>query len=152
MGRIRRSFDIQFKMKVCEAIERGDRAVLEICREFQLQRAVVEGWMKKYLRGDLTPKSKTRESDYERDLAYTKELVSGLTNDEKYAEENRTLFSSWLEEPIADSLSAARALEPIWSVADATPGRFDDALSRARERVRGILDELDIPTPKELDR
>lgn len=79
MGRIRRSFDIQFKMKVCEAIERGDRTVLEICREFQLQRAVVEGWVKKYLRGDLAPKSKTRESDYEREIEKLRAKVGELT-------------------------------------------------------------------------
>jgi propane monooxygenase small subunit len=92
------------------------------------------------------------EADYERDLAYTRDLVSGLTNDEKHGQENRKLFSSWLEVPIAEAISAARALEPIWSEADNTPGTFDEALTRARERVRGILDELDIPTPKELDR
>jgi propane 2-monooxygenase small subunit len=62
------------------------------------------------------------------------------------------VISSWLEVPIAESLSAARALEPIWSEAESTPGTFDEALTRARERVRGILDELDVPTPKELDR
>jgi transposase-like protein len=62
MGRIRRSFDIQFKMKVCGAIDAGQRTVLEICREFQLQRPVVEGWLKKYVRGDLAPRSKTKES------------------------------------------------------------------------------------------
>jgi propane monooxygenase small subunit len=92
------------------------------------------------------------EADYERDLAYTRDLVSGLTHDDKHGEANQKLFSSWLEVPIAEAISAARGLEPIWSEADNTPGTFDDALTRARERVRGILDELDIPTPKELDR
>lgn len=79
MGRIRRSFDIQFKMKVCEAIDRGDRSVLEVCREFQLQRAVVEGWLKKYVRGDLAPKSKTKESDYEREIEKLRAKVGELT-------------------------------------------------------------------------
>ena len=31
MGRIRRSFDISFKIRVCEAIDRGERTVLEVC-------------------------------------------------------------------------------------------------------------------------
>jgi hypothetical protein len=40
MGRIRRSFDIQFKIRVCEAIEAG-KPIPELCREYQLQRAVI---------------------------------------------------------------------------------------------------------------
>lgn len=91
------------------------------------------------------------ESDFERDLGYTMELITGLTHDEKYAEENRRLLEQWLAEPIAQSLQAARSLAPIWSEAG-SPVSFEDTLSRARERVRGILTELDIPTPKELDR
>ncbi|HWE08973.1 MAG TPA: aromatic/alkene monooxygenase hydroxylase subunit beta [Solirubrobacteraceae bacterium] len=91
------------------------------------------------------------ESDFERDLGYTIELVNGLTHDEKYAEENRKLFSRWLAEPIAQSLRAAKALEPIWSETESAPVSFKDVLSRCRERVRGILKDLEIPTPKELD-
>jgi transposase-like protein len=79
MGRIRRSFDIQFKMKVCGAIDAGQRTVLEICREFQLQRPVVEGWLKKYVRGDLAPRSKTKESDYEREIEKLRAKVGELT-------------------------------------------------------------------------
>jgi propane 2-monooxygenase small subunit len=91
------------------------------------------------------------ESDFERDLAYTKDLVDGLTHDEQYAEENRELFSRWLAEPIALSLRAARSLEAIWTQAEHIPVSFEETLARARERVRGILGELNIPTPKELD-
>lgn len=91
------------------------------------------------------------ESDFDRDLAYTKELVTGLTHDDKHGEENRKLFSRWLSEPIAMSLRAAKSLAPIWSEAEHAPVSFEETLTRARERVREILREVDIPTPKELD-
>ena len=78
MGRIRRSFDIQFKIKVCEAIEGGQSTIPEVCREFQLQRAVVEGWLKKYTRGDLSPRAKTKESDYEREIEKLRSKVGEL--------------------------------------------------------------------------
>jgi propane monooxygenase small subunit len=91
------------------------------------------------------------EADFERDLSYTKELIGGLTSDDKYGEENRELISGWLSEPIALGLKAAGALEGIWDQAEYTPVSFEDSLSRVRERVRAILTELEIPTPKELD-
>jgi len=61
------------------------------------------------------------------------------------------LFSRWLSVPIAASLQAARSLAPIWSKVEHSPVSFEDTLSRARERTREILGELEIPTPKELD-
>jgi propane monooxygenase small subunit len=68
------------------------------------------------------------ESDFERDLAYTKELLGGLTHDEQHGAENRELFSRWLSEPIAMSLRAARSLAPIWSEAEHSPVSFEDML------------------------
>ena len=91
------------------------------------------------------------ESDFDRDLAYTKELVTGLTHDEQHGEENAERFSRWLSEPIAMSLRAASSLGAIWSEAEHTPVSFEETLTRARKRVHEILRELDIPTPKELD-
>lgn len=92
------------------------------------------------------------EGDFERDLGYTKEMVSGLTHDEKYGDENRQTLSGWLAEPIAMAVDGARALAEVWKQAEHTPVSFDEAFARARDRTRGILDELDIPTPKELDK
>ncbi len=79
MGRIRRSFDIQFKLKVCEAIDSGERSVLDVCREFQIQRPVVEGWFKKFLKGDLAPKEKSREGNMEREIEKLRAKVGELT-------------------------------------------------------------------------
>jgi propane monooxygenase small subunit len=91
------------------------------------------------------------ESDFERDLGYTKDMVSGLTEDERYGSENQKLFSRWLSEPISQALTAANALGQIWSQTEHCPVPFDQALSRARDRVRALVNELNIPTPKELD-
>ena len=63
MGRIRRSFDISFKIRVCETIDRGERSVLEVCREYQVQRPVVEGWLQRFVQCELEPKKfETTES------------------------------------------------------------------------------------------
>jgi propane monooxygenase small subunit len=91
------------------------------------------------------------ESDFERDLAYTKELIRGLTYDERYAAANRALLRDWLSEPIAMSLWAARSLAPVWSEAEHSPVSFTSELTRVRERLRAILVELDIQPPDELD-
>ncbi len=91
------------------------------------------------------------ESDLERDLAYTKDLIGGLTHDEQHGAENIERCGEWLSRWIPASLKAARSLEPIWSEAEHSPVTFEDSLARTRERAREILGELDIPTPKELD-
>jgi len=91
------------------------------------------------------------ESDFDRDLGYTKELIGGLARDEQHGAHNIETIGGWLARWIEQSLAAARALEPIFTQAEHSPVTFEDTLSRARERVRETLGELDIPTPKELD-
>jgi propane monooxygenase small subunit len=91
------------------------------------------------------------ESDLERDLAYTNELIGGLTGDKEHGRQNIEVFGRWLSDWIPVSLAAARSLAPIFSEAENSPVTFEDTLARARERVRETLGELDIPTPKELD-
>ena len=80
MGRIRRTFDIGFKIKVCEAIDEGSKTVLDICRQYQLQRPVVEGWFQKFVRGDLKPKAlESAESAQAREIEKLKAKVGELT-------------------------------------------------------------------------
>lgn len=67
MGRIRRKFDVQFKIQVCEAIEAG-KSIPELCREYQLARAVIEGWLKRYTRGELQAKLGDRPGEQEREI------------------------------------------------------------------------------------
>jgi propane monooxygenase small subunit len=90
------------------------------------------------------------ESDFDRDLAYTTVLLNDLVGDEQYGQENAALFGEWLARWIPASLGAARALEPIFAQAESPGMSFADALARARSRTDLLLEELDIPKPKEL--
>lgn len=92
------------------------------------------------------------ESDFDRDLAYTADLLGGLAHDSRYAEANRRLFTRWLTVWGAASLRAARSIAPVFSQAERSPGDFDDALARARARLREILRSLDIQAPDSLER
>lgn len=68
MGKIRRKFDVSFKIQVCQRIEAGVQSVAEICRDNQLQRAVVEGWLQRYTAGTLSSKTNDREKELERQV------------------------------------------------------------------------------------
>jgi propane monooxygenase small subunit len=92
------------------------------------------------------------ESDFERDLAYTKDLIGPLATDEQHADHNQKVFAKWLSEWVPASVAAAKALEPLWSEPGQQAVTFEQAFGRAKDRVRGILGELNIATPEELDR
>lgn len=79
MGKIRRKFDVQFKTKVCQSIEAGVCTVLDICREHQLQRPVVEGWLKRHISGGLVATPGCRERDLERENEKLKAKIGELT-------------------------------------------------------------------------
>lgn len=79
MGKIRRKFDIQFKIRVCQSIEAGLHTVAEIGREHQLQRAVIEGWMSRYVAGTLQAKSVDRQSELERENEKLRAKIGELT-------------------------------------------------------------------------
>ena len=79
MGKIRRKFDIQFKVQVCQAIEAGSHTVLSICQEHQLQRPVVEAWLSRYLAGSLIAKTSNREAELARENEKLKAKIGELT-------------------------------------------------------------------------
>lgn len=79
MGKIRRKFDVQFKIQVCQAIEAGTHTVADVCRDHQLQRPVVEGWMKRYVAGALTAKAGDRELELQRENEKLKAKIGELT-------------------------------------------------------------------------
>jgi len=79
MGKIRRKFDVRFKIQVCERIESGVESVAEICRDNQIQRAVVDGWMRRYGSGTLTAKASDREKELERETEKLKAKIGELT-------------------------------------------------------------------------
>lgn len=79
MGKIRRKFDVSFKVQVCQRIEAGLQQVTEVCHENQLQRAVVEGWLQRYTAGTLVPKSSDRQKELERENEKLKAKIGELT-------------------------------------------------------------------------
>jgi transposase-like protein len=79
MGKIRRKFDIQFKIRVCETIRGGLATVSEVCREYQLSRTVVDRWLVAFDDGTLTERSRIRERELERENERLKAKVGELT-------------------------------------------------------------------------
>ncbi len=87
----------------------------------------------------------------ERDLRYTRAMFEALVNDREFAQHNAETMRSWLQTWVPRCISAARALQPLWSQPDAKPARFEDALDRVKNRFSGIVSDLGLPTPKELN-
>ena len=88
----------------------------------------------------------------ERDLRYTRAMFELLANDREFAAENNRIMEGWLNEWVPAAIGAARALQPLWSQPDLKPPRFEDSLDRAKSRFAGIVTDLGLETPKELDR
>ena len=79
MGKIKRSFDVQFKTRVCEAIRSGSMTAAEACREYQLSRTAVDRWLSAYDAGRLGERASTRERELERENERLKAKVGELT-------------------------------------------------------------------------
>ena len=90
------------------------------------------------------------ESDFERDLGYTKVLLGLLTSDAEHGEANKKLLAEWLSTWVPQSLAAIAPLEALWSGLDHGGQRFSDACGEVKERAKGIYSELEIESPKEL--
>ena len=68
MGKIKRTFDVQFKAQVVQAIQSGTHTVKEICQEHQLQKQTVERWVERYSMGKLVDRPSLREKTLEREV------------------------------------------------------------------------------------
>jgi len=88
----------------------------------------------------------------ERDLRYTTAIFEPLSNDREFAEHNSRIMNTWLADWTGQAITAARAMQPLWSQPDSKPGRFEDALDRVKSRFAGIVEELSLDIPKELER
>jgi propane monooxygenase small subunit len=89
------------------------------------------------------------EGDYDRDLRYTRELFSLLSNDPTHGSANRSTMNGWLSKYVPMSLKAARALQPIWSQPLDKPISFDHALAKSRARLDKIASDLHLTLPSE---
>ena len=79
MGKIRRKFDESFKIQVCQQVEAGIQTVAQICRDNQIQRPVVDGWLRRHAEGTLITNSKNRERELERENEKLRAKVGELT-------------------------------------------------------------------------
>jgi propane monooxygenase small subunit len=70
--------------------------------------------------------------------------------DKEFAEHNKATMQSWLSTWVPRCIAAARTMQPLWSLPDAKPPRFEDGLDRVKSRFGGILSDLGLRTPKEL--
>ncbi|AKE92186.1 aromatic/alkene monooxygenase hydroxylase subunit beta [Rhodococcus aetherivorans] len=94
----------------------------------------------------------TGEHDYDRDLAYTRNLFRLLTRDEQFGESNRELFGTWLATWVPRCLDAARALQPIWSQPADKAVTFASSLEAAEAKFRSLLEDIGLDIAKELDK
>ncbi|WP_214108646.1 aromatic/alkene monooxygenase hydroxylase subunit beta [Acrocarpospora catenulata] len=93
----------------------------------------------------------TGEHDYDRDLRAARALFTVLLREEKYGAANAEVVDGWLARWVPVSLDATRRLQPIWSQPQEKALRFEDSLDRAKERLRGLLSDLGLNEPKELN-
>ncbi|WP_407685712.1 aromatic/alkene monooxygenase hydroxylase subunit beta [Mycobacterium sp. HUMS_1102779] len=92
----------------------------------------------------------TGEHDYDRDLAYTRELLRLLTRDEKFGESNKALFGTWLATWMPRCLDAAHALQPLWSQPADKSVTFASSLDAAEGKLTSLLESIEFEIPKEL--
>jgi propane monooxygenase small subunit len=92
------------------------------------------------------------EYDYaQRDLRYTRDMYQLLTSDREFAEHNKQILQGWLSTYVPQCIDAARTLQPLWSQPEHKPPRFEDALDNAKSRFTGILSDLGLNPPKEIE-
>jgi propane 2-monooxygenase small subunit len=91
------------------------------------------------------------ESDTARDWRVSRALFKMLSEDDEHGDANRATMQSWLETWTPVSLSAARALQPIWSQPGEKVIRFEDSLEHSRRRFDEVLGDLNL-NAKELAR
>jgi propane monooxygenase small subunit len=92
------------------------------------------------------------EYDYsQRDLRWTQSCMGLLTQDKEFADHNKQIMQGWLSKWVPQCLEAARQMQPLWSTPDNKPPRFEESLDRAKNRFAGILSDLGLDAPKELN-
>ena len=92
----------------------------------------------------------TGENDYNRDLGYTRVLMSMLTRDEQHAEANKAVMNEWMAKWVPLCLAAAHELQPIWSHPHEKVVTFSESLNAAKDTFRSVLSDIGLDVPKEL--
>lgn len=87
------------------------------------------------------------EGDYQRNLANTFELLHMLVSDAEHGPHNVAVFNGWLRTYGDLAVTAARNLQPIWSLPHVKVARFDEAFGSAVDRMKNIADQLGLELP-----
>ena len=87
------------------------------------------------------------EGDYQRNLANTVELLHMLVSDGTHAAHNTALMNRWLKNYGDLAVTAARNLQPIWSLPHAKVAQFQEAYATAIDRITGISSQLGLKLP-----
>jgi propane monooxygenase small subunit len=87
----------------------------------------------------------------DRDLAYTRDMMRDMLEDEVHGEENRQLMQEWLARWVPYSMAAARGLDPIWSEPEVQPVSFDESFRKVKSRFEDILSDLGLKVPEEVN-
>jgi propane monooxygenase small subunit len=92
------------------------------------------------------------ECDYQRNLANSIELMHVLASDPAHSAHNVALFNRWLERYGDLAVTAARNLQPIWSLPKVKVAQFEDAYASAVERMKTIASQLGLQLPASISR
>jgi propane 2-monooxygenase small subunit len=87
------------------------------------------------------------EGDYQRNLANTVELLHLLASDGAHSAHNTALFNRWLKTYGDLAVTAAKNLQPIWSLPHTKVALFPDAYATAVDRITGIANQLGLKLP-----
>ncbi len=90
----------------------------------------------------------TGEYDYDRDLAYTRNLFQLLARDPEHGASNKELFGTWLTTWVPRCIHAARALQPIWSQPADKAVTFAGSFDAAAAKFRSLLEDLGSTSPR----
>jgi propane monooxygenase small subunit len=91
------------------------------------------------------------ESDFFRDLRYTRDMYGLLVHDESYGEENRQILQDVLSQWVPLSITAGRHLQPLWSQPGHRVVRFEDAFEAVKQRFGRLIRDFGLASPKELE-
>lgn len=78
MGKIRRTFTLEFKQALAAQILSGQVSASQAAREHQLSMGMIHRWKEQYQRGTLDGASTRREHQLERENQFLKEKVAEL--------------------------------------------------------------------------
>lgn len=78
MGKLRRTFTLEFKQAVVAQLLSGQATFSQLCREHQLSVSVLRRWKSQYEEGSLSGASLQKEHRLERENRFLKEKVAEL--------------------------------------------------------------------------